>query len=539
MFFLAKDVLQYRDLEDMPHRILCDTPQKFLGGTDYVDEKTGQWMRYAPMKDLWELQGERFRLMLFPRGCFKTTILTMAHTIQWILNYPDVRILISTATGSLAASILSEIKGHFQFNERFFYLFPEFCPARNKVSEFGNQEQFTVANRLRKWLKEPTCSTSSVGKVVAGFHYEVLKFSDLVDKENVKTPNQILDVIDHFKYCDPLLERSPLPPHHGWKDVEGTRYGVGELYGELIREQEKSKEKNWHIRIESADPQDRADGKPFFPSRFPKLELDRILADEGPYQFNSQYRLRPIAESGSLATRDQIICFPRKALAALGLRKHTTVDLAGMEDKKGNDYTVLTTCGFDRDGRVYVLDVRRGHFTPFEVIAHIFDIHLTHQPQDIKIEKDAHARVLLPFLTREMAKKGVYPNIVALPRDTRMSKTSRIRGLQPWFRAVPSVIRFLEDIPALPYVLEEILNYNVDRPDPSIHDDILDTLADQLQNRDGGVEYDVYPGMNMPDIPLRPPWEVNKFLGWNEDGTPTWLLDREPERQTARTGVWR
>jgi hypothetical protein len=54
----------------------------------------------------------------------------MGHMIQWILNYPNIRI--HQVHGSL-----KEIKGqHFQFNDMLRWLYPEYCPnAKNMRQE--------------------------------------------------------------------------------------------------------------------------------------------------------------------------------------------------------------------------------------------------------------------------------------------------------------------------------------------------------------------------------------------------------------------
>ena len=530
LIFLCKTVLHYEAIEETPHRQLTDALQKFSGGTDLYDEKKGAWNYNPYCPYMWNLTGPRFRIFLWPRGHFKTTIITMAHTIQWLINYPDVRILISTAIGEQAERMLSEIKAHFQFNQHFRFLFPEFSPEAAHVKDFGNASEFTVPNRVRKWLKEPSVSVSSLGKVISSYHYEILKFSDMVDKENVKTPNQIRDVIEHINYCDPLLERSTVPPHHGWKDIEGTRYALGDAYGDIIRKERERREKLWR-HVEQSAEVDINRKVSLFPARFPWSELKRIEADD-PIQYSSQYLQRPVPESSALATEKELIFFPRIALREISLRLHTTVDLHGMEANTGNDYTVLTTCGFDRDGRVYVLEIRRGHFTPFDTINHLFDIWKSFKGnslagvQDIKIEKDAHARVLGPFFQRECAKRQIYPNVIFIPRSNKTSKRDRIRGLQAWFKA--GVLRFADDLPSKSAIITEILNFG----DPSTHDDILDTLADQMQNRDKDlVEGDIYPRASEPmQFPAPPPWAMNKFEGFNEFGEPMWR-GNQPEQE--------
>ncbi|HEX8838736.1 MAG TPA: phage terminase large subunit, partial [Candidatus Acidoferrum sp.] len=481
-----------------------------------------------PVKDIWELDGPRNTLILFPRGHLKTTIITIAHTIQWILNYPNIRILISTATGDQCTKMLREIKGHFQFNKRFRGMFPDYCPPAKKAADFGSMEEFTVPNRTLH-RKEPTVSTCSVGKVIAGAHYEVIKNSDLVDKENVKTPGQIADVISHFGYLNPLLERSAISPFHGWTDVEGTRYDFGDLYGRLLAAG------TWRTLVRPRDGEDTV-----WPARFPVSELKRIEREIGPQIFSAQYRNKPVPPEGGLCDPKEIVFLPGTTVRQLMpmLRLHCTIDLHGLEPAKNdNDFTALTVHGFDRDGRMYVVDIRHGRFTPHQVIWHVFDIY-SRYPHivDFKIEKDAHARVLLPFLQREMSKRQRFPIMVPIRRDTHTTKQQRIRGLQSWFKA--GIIRFADDLSCKPELILEIMQF----PSQSsgVHDDILDTLADAMQNSegDGGVNYDVCADPYFdPQMQFARDKPKDRFLGFSDKGTEEWLYGNEQKILDMPLGV--
>ena len=532
LLFLCNEVLMYPDVNREVHGEVIDALHQFRGGSDFyindggllVEFSNGEeeiiegrererllgnnnpnrstFVAYHPFVSLWEQEGPRKRLILAPRGSLKTTVITVAETIQWILNYQDIRILISTAIAEQAQQMLLEIKGHFQFNSRMRFLFSEFCPLAKKASEFGTQTHFVVPNRRKKWLKEPTVSVCSVGKVIAGFHYEILKHSDLVDKENVRTPEGIRQVRDHFRYMGPLIERNPIPPHHGWEYVEGTRYDWGDLYGtEIIDKQEAlpPEKKDFTILVKAAWNEKK---ESYWPSRWPTIELEREQKKLGDTLFSAQYLNNPVPESGGLASAKDLVFFPRKIAKQIPLRHHVTVDLHGMEQGNDNDYTVLTVAGFDNDGRMYIVEICRGRFTPFEVIEHIFRLHLMYRDADFKIEKDAHARVLLPFLERERSKRGMFPLLVPIKRDNRMSKQQRIRGLQAWFQA--GAIRFADDLPCRLDLIHEITKF------PKYpHDDILDTLADQMQNSEGGINYDV-----LPDDPNRPK-QGEQFRGFH------------------------
>jgi len=525
LLYLCREILGYKDVSKEVHGEIIRTLQKFKGGTDTLTPQ--MTIQYEPALDLWDLEGPRNTLILFPRGHLKTSIITQAHAIQWIINYPNIRILISTATGEQCQRMMREIKGHFQFNNTFRRFFPEFCPPPKKAADWGNQEEFTVPCRTVV-KREATVSMCSVGKVIAGSHYEVVKNSDLVDKENVKTPNQINDVISHFGYLNPLLERSAKAPYHGWTDVEGTRYDFGDLYGRLLDSG------TYHCLVRPKPEQETC-----WPDRFPLSEMKSIEREVGSYIFSCQYRNRPVPPEGGLCDPKDIVFLSRKIVGDLlpMLRLHTTIDLHGLEPAKNdNDFTVLNVHGFDRDGRLYVVDVRRGRFTPDQVIWHVFDIHQRYpQMIDYRIEKDAHARVLLPFLQREASKRQRFPVILPIKRDTHVSKQQRIRGLQPWFKS--GIIRFADDLACKTDIILEIMQF----PSQSsgVHDDILDTLADAMQGREPDTVTD-----DVVSNPFFNPQELfgqsrpkDRFLGFNSDGSENWLYGNEQKAVISPTGI--
>lgn len=527
LLFLCNKVLRFPDVVANPHGILIEKLQQFKGGLDTVDPKTGVWQSYKPFCGIWDLEGPRKRLFLWPRGHLKTTILTMAHTIQFVINYPDVRILISTAIAQQAQDMLKSIKSHFQYNPWFRAHFPEFCPADNQASDFGNSEEFTVPSRVRRDLKEPTVSVTAIGKVISSYHYEVIKHSDIVDKENIKTEGGRINTTDHFKWMSPLLERHK--GQKGWEDVEGTRYDFSDTYGtEIVDKEEKlpAEKRTWQIEIKSAY---REDGTLLWPQRWSNELLEDELERMGPVMFAANYHNQPIPDSDGLASPKDIVFFPRKALSGIILRYHCTIDLHGMEDNAGNDSTVLNVSGFDNDGRMYLVELFAGRYTPFETMEKMFWIRKKYGNIDFKIEKDAHARVLLPFLKREMVKRNLHLLMIPIKRDTRTSKKQRIRGLQAWFKS--GNVRILEDLEpkARIEVIQQIMRFSMTS---HYHDDILDTMADQMQNSDGGVSYDIMPRTKPEFLPFES--GVDAFLGFDEfDKQAKWLMDRPAHNKSA------
>jgi hypothetical protein len=531
LFWLVNFILEHDWVTHEIHDPLIDFLPKFQGGEDNFDFDKHIWYGYTPKVPLEELSPEELRnlMVLQFRGSLKTTIVAEALSIQFILNYPDIRIALATCVGEQGETCMDPIRKHFQFNENLRFLFPELCPQAKKAADWGNMKEFTVCRRTRR-RKEPTMMLISVGKVIAGYHCDVLLISDIVDINNVQTPGQIQNVINFVGHCEPLVERYPNGTG-GWKIVEGTTYDYSDFYSVLRdSEAEKKADKHeWKIYVQSAK---KDDGTAYWPERMPLARLEAMENDPtiGPRLVSAQYYLNPIPMGGGLAKDEEIIFIDDlKLLRALRpmLRKHVTIDLNGMDPaSKKSDFFALNVSGFDRDGRMICLDLRCGRPSVFEVIDMMFEVDDLYgsptMPLDYKMEKDMAEKVLMPFLKREMEKRHHYLTIVATSRDTRMSKKQRIRALQPWFQA--KLIRFAGDITCKAELISQIKRFS---DTSTYHDDILDTIADQMQNREGGVNYDV-----IPDAPRDaerenlPSFCKDKFLGFDPNsGQPMWSLD--------------
>lgn len=544
LLWLCNEVLGYKDISRELHGPIIDRLQHFQGGKDYVNAKgVLEPALYEPNVDLWHLEGNRKNLFLDPRGHLKTTLITIAHSIQWMLNYPDIRILLSMAVGDQTEAVMRELLNQWRYNDRLRVLFPEYAPAAAKASDWGNMEGFTVLSRKKKWLKERTVQLCTIGKTIAGMHYEVIKHSDLVDKENVKTAGQIRDVVSHFHHTNPLLERGTVPDKFGstagWVDVEGTRYDFCDLYGSIIESQEKlsEAERSWQTFQRSAWI--KRPETTIWPSRFPPSELASIESDIGPWIFACQYENNPIPLGGGLASKDEVLFTSRRQLMSQILRLHITVDLAEMNTSSSGDFIVLNTHGFDRDGRLLVADIRCGHYEPWEVIDLFYELAgpkgKFQRVSEIKVEKEAHWATLKPFLAREQQKRGFLPPLIDIKRGKGAGKKKRIYSLQPWFKA--GLIIFADEIGCRAELLRQILWFS---ETSTYHDDILDTLADALKNRDGDVQGDVYPDAPRWDGQPRAVPSAGQFLGFD----PTTHLGQwsteaanASEWQHSRTGL--
>jgi hypothetical protein len=236
--YLANEILGYKDVIGPQRFPFMNILQKFplptmkeMEDLDRLDR--GNWA-YTPKLEMTALPGGRRVLILDPRGFLKTTINAQSHSIQWIINYPDVARTIVQSNGKKARDILGEIKRHFQANPRFRALFPDHVPQK-RIFDWGNLDEFTIEARAKtNTRKEKTLMTGSIDTGSAGYHFDVMKFSDIVEPNNTKTVEQIESVIQSFGMMENLL----VAPSY-WIDVEGTRYDFSDLYGESSKQRSK------------------------------------------------------------------------------------------------------------------------------------------------------------------------------------------------------------------------------------------------------------------------------------------------------------
>lgn len=519
-------VLGYRDV-GKPHRAMIEHCQKFKGGTEPLNQiRIKDGAGYTPLIPMWQLEGKRKRLRLVTRGGLKTSILTQAEKIQFELNYPDIRIALGSAQLARAKDFLKGIKDHHLKNEIFRWLFPEYCPKTTesgKLEDFGNDEQFTVPCRRTVGIKEPTYRVFSADSSVAGGHYDVGDVDDGVEDQNTRTPMSIEQTKRFLASLWPLIETSPLPPGHGWFNWTGTIYSFSDAHFSLMAEEMKKPEhlREWEVlcipanddwptcsaameKLEKAEASgiqddidqmrehvDKLDKEhSWWPQRIGIRHLRKIEKDPalGPSVLYPQYLLKPLQDKNGLITsRADIKWISRKELNDLKPRINwnVTVDLAGMGTSQGADadYECINLHGWGTDGRCYFDKIIWGRLDPDTVINHLFEL-FRYQPRIMyfKIEAEAHQRVLAPFLVKEMARRGIYLPIEEIKRDNTVSKQHRIRGTQPYWKN--GAFRFAEDIE--PDTKEHLSLEALYFPKFN-HDDILDTVADALQSRNGVI----------------------------------------------------
>ncbi|AUR84306.1 terminase-like family protein [Vibrio phage 1.054.O._10N.261.52.A1] len=176
-------------------------------------------------------------------------------------------------------------------------------------------------------------------------------------------------------------------------------------------------------------------------SYWPEMEhVDQLidLWDKDPYTFESQYMQAPTKLSGGLL---DTAWFGRYEILPHLTSRYVYVDTNSGKITDRNDYTVFALCGTGKDGKLYVIDIERGKWTPSELQAKAEELWAKWKPFDhhypaplikMVIEDKQAGQGLITDL-----KKNSPSGIVVEPkqRGTDQNKVIRHHNCQPRIKA--------------------------------------------------------------------------------------------------------
>lgn len=178
------------------------------------------WHTHGKMCQALEDPSKR-KLLVMPRGTFKSSIGVVAFSIYLMINNPDVRILIDSEKYENSKNFIGEIKGKLE-DDRLVELFGEFR------SETKWTEGAITIQQRKKLLKEATVTASGMGAGKTGQHYDVIICDDLNTEENSENPEQRKKILRHYRMNTSILEPD------GILAVIGTRYATDDVIGHIL-----------------------------------------------------------------------------------------------------------------------------------------------------------------------------------------------------------------------------------------------------------------------------------------------------------------
>lgn len=160
------------------------------------------------------------KLIVMPRGSFKSSLGVVAYSMWRLIRNPNERIMIDSEVYTNSKNFIREIKAHFQ-SKKFIDVFGDW------VGPQWSEGEITVSTRT-KVLKEASITASGIGAVKVGQHYGTIIMDDLNSGNNSETVEMRQKVIRHYQMNTAILEPD------GIMVVIGTRYAVDDCIGFIL-----------------------------------------------------------------------------------------------------------------------------------------------------------------------------------------------------------------------------------------------------------------------------------------------------------------
>ncbi len=433
LFFLGKHILHY-DLEEHPHREMCN----FLVAKN-------------PSKTIGEQSEIKERQELLSRGTFKSTV-TVIDSAQWIICFPDIRILYLTGEQGLSDAFHEELKNIFTIPPEgptdFQVLFPEFCVEAGKRESAG----YFVTPARKRFRKEPTFWSSSIASRLPGWHCDILDLDDVVNPENSENAEQREKVIRRVNMARKLRDPG------GYINAIGTPYDVDDYYA--YQRGHANKKVFVFISHPAWEVREEAKGKElpaliesdiesyYFPARLDWAYLKNEL-DNDPESFASQYLLDATRKAGAIVKFTGELLdsaeVPWQSISAF-CSYYAIWDLAyGVEGSVKNKpcLTAGIVIAKDPQGRMAIVELKAGYYEAGQIAPEIADVASRYPLQNTNIEDAPGVRWLEPQILEQAKAKGLGAlNIVWIPVDrsegAKRRRISLVPGLMRQKRMVVS-----------------------------------------------------------------------------------------------------
>lgn len=472
LFFLCKYILASNPdyVTEHTHMDLCEITRPLLPGFDPENELVNftPMVRYKPdkggTKQVDKKLSDQFDpnrnklLILMPRGTFKSSIVTIGFTLQYILNDPNARILIDSETYGKAKNFLAEIKGHLEGNPKFraiykhiYGMFPD--DGKKNPSIRWTDAAVDLSCKVNR-TKEPSISCSGVDRSINGMHFDLIIEDDLHSEKNVTNKEQIQQVIDHRRLANSLLD--PGMP----KITIGTRWDFQDAYNEVLTKQRPS----YNIIIRKAVEDD---GSLLFPERLTPEFLEEQRRDQGSYIFSCQYMNNPVDDETATFKHSYMQSISWDLVKDKPINWFLAVD-PSMEGPY-SDYAAFVLAGMDSMGQLYVRQIHRAKMNYSEIITLMFDWNQRYHPRRIALETIATQSNIMYMLNSEQKQRSNWLPVKEIKaRDA--TKEDRIRALAPYYEF--GRIFHIDECKQL-----DELEYELTHFPKGENDDIIDALA--------------------------------------------------------------
>ena len=397
-----------------------------------------------------------------PRKHAKSECVSINYPSWLIGNYPEIRIGIVSKTAPLAEQTVAAIRNRIENDPRFISVFGDLKPKNPQ--KWTDSEFFVNRKVISKFATLYGCG---LGGSLTGRGFDVIIADDIIDEENVNTPNQLEKA---SRWFFKLLLTTLFS--HGATLVIGTRWHYADLYNDLISPPEKGG-KGWPYRIYRAiqnyENVEKGEApRVLWPEVWPYERLMQKKADIGTVYFNSQYQNDPTSMTGDLLKAEWLHPWnetENNFVPSPNLPKYAGIDPALGE----GDLFAISTASYDRIlNRAYLYDVYAKLLPYPAAMQLILQLHGIHNYSKIYVESNAFQKVIMYMPQLQ--------GLPIVPTVTSKGKEERLIPLSSHFESKRMTLN-----PAWMYSQSGFFQQWVQFP-RSAHDDALDCVEVMARN---------------------------------------------------------
>lgn len=472
LFYLVKYILAQDPnlVTERTHRELADITKPLLPGFDpekehvtvnVMERKTSDGKIDSTLSDQYDI-GKNKLLVMMPRGTFKSSIVTIGFTLQYILNDPNARVLIDSETYGKAKNFLAEIKGHLEDNPKFrqiFYAIYNKYPDDDKKNPSNRWTDAAVDLSCRSQKrKEPSISCSGIDRSINGMHYDLIIADDLHSEKNVTSKEQIEQVINHYKLAFSLLD--PGMP----MIIIGTRWDYQDLYQHIL----DNERYRYNIIVRKATEDD---GTLLFPERLTPQFLEEQKKTQGSYIYSCQYQNSPVDDETATFKRSYFRYKDWELIKDKPINWFAAVDPS--YEGQYSDYAAFVLAGMDYERNLYVRDIHRAKMNYMDIINLMFDWQIKYAPRRWALETIATQKNIQYMLNEEQARRGMWLPVEEI-KTRQATKKERIESLAPFYEF--GRLWHINECKQLDELEYELLHFP-----KGTHDDVMDALSTVLE----------------------------------------------------------
>lgn len=385
--------------------------------------------------------GHKRIVICAPRSFAKSTVFSKIYPLYQILEGDASRILIVSATGTLAEHWLREIKRELEEN-------PFILEHYGDVST----KKWTQDNIFCQRADGSVCEVlaKGAGYQIRGFRPDIVIVDDIETDEGVRSEDQRDKLRDWFnKALINTLEK------------DSQLVMIGTMLHPLSLLNDVMNREGWVTRkYQAISP----DNKSLWPQKWPMEALLARKAEIGTLAFNSEFQNEPLISENPIFVKEWFRKYEAaseafRLISNPGLYTVCAVDPA-ISKKESADYTAICTISatFGAETKYYVRPggVTRGHWTLNQTVHEGIEIYDKFQAKDLIVETVAYQEALADEYRRFCEERRRFVTLTEIKPDKDKERRAHAvaplleRGQVYFDYSDPMTLKLIEELMVFP-----------------------------------------------------------------------------------------